>query len=443
MAMQGLGGPFDYTVQQPDIAGNIVGGFQAGQQIAQQQQQQQMAAQYRTDLTDYLSAPSAQKSAALIAKYPAQREAFKASWDTNSQAQKDNLFNAGTQVYSAIQNGNTNVAKDILDKQISAMKNSGQDATSFEQIRNGIDQDPKGTNAHIGLALASVDPEKWSKIATEFRTEQNAPAVASKLSADAQIAQTNAGNAPIATSLDNQAKTAQIANISSEIGTRAGQLNLDKDKLTSDVQQKLYELNQKAGTLDEGAKTLINNATIASVAADQSAAQKLDLAARIDKEGGGYGAWSNSTDFLKNATGNQNAVSDLRKEYIRLRNNEAIKTLPPGSASDADVSIAMEGFPSPSADAKTLSSFIRGMAKLSQYTAASENAKSEWVNAVGHLGKPKKDIEIDGVQVPAGTTFANFSKNYVGAKVQQRADQQAQQQVPNRSYMRFAQPGGQ
>lgn len=105
--------------------------------------------------------------------------------------------------------------------------------------------------------------------------------------------------------------------------------------------------------------------------------------------------------------------------------------------------MAMEGFPKETADAKTLSSFLRGTAKLSQIEAVNENAKSEWVNSVGHLGKPKRDIEIDGISVPAGTTYTEFAKNYIGKKTEQRGAQQAQQQVPKRSYMRFAQPGGQ
>jgi hypothetical protein len=119
-----------------------------------------------------------------------------------------------------------------------------------------------------------------------------------------------------------------------------------------------------------------------------------------------------------------------------------MKMLPPGSASDKDVVMAMGGFPPETADAKTMASFLRGMAKLNQYTAVSENAKAEWVNAVGHLGKPKTDINVDGVNVPAGSTFTDFARQYMANKVEQRQTQAAQQQVQGRSYMRWAQPQG-
>ena len=86
---------------------------------------------------------------------------------------------------------------------------------------------------------------------------------------------------------------------------------------------------------------------------------------------------------------------------------------------------------------------MRGMAKLNQLTAVTENAKAEWVNSVGHLGKPKTDINIDGINVPAGSTFTDFARQYLATKAEQRGAQQSQQNVGSRSYMRWANPQGQ
>ena len=238
-------------------------------------------------------------------------------------------------------------------------------------------------------------------------------------------------------------KGAQIRDIDSNISTRAGQLGLDRDKLQSEVEMKLYELGQKGNTLDDGAKKIINDSTVAGVAATQASGQMLDLATRLEKQGGGYGAFSTANEWLKGATGNQDAITQMRQEYARIRNNQAVKMLPPGPASDKDIAMAMQGFPKETADAATMASFLRGMAKLNQYTAATENAKSEWVNAVGHLGKPKTDINVGGVNVPAGSTFADFAAKYVGQLAGQLGVQQGQQQVPQRSYMKYATPGAQ
>lgn len=437
-----MAGPFDYTIEQPNIAGSILGGIQAGQALGAQREAQDQARQYSTDLQTYLANPSAKGASELSVKYPKQREAYKQSWDILSKENQDQQFSSGTQAYSAIQNGKPEVALGILDKQIAAMENSGQDPENLVRIKEAVQQDPKSAGASLALTLSSLEPERWNKIATELRSSELAPAIAQKAGAEAEEASYKASNTPERLTLENSKTRGELRNIDSQIGERSQRLNLDRDRLQTDVELKLNELGQKATTLDDGAKKLINDAAVNSVVADQTAASMLDLAGRLEKEGGGYGAFTSASEFLKKATGNQDALTDMRKEYIRLRNTQAIKSLPPGPATDKDISLAMEGFPDPSADAGTLASFIKGMAKLNQIAAVGENAKSEWVNSVGHLGKPKTDIEIDGVQVPAGTTFADFSKNYVGQKSEQRAAQQSQQNVPKRSYMKYANPAG-
>lgn len=443
MAGFGGGGPYDYSVDAPDISGSLLGGIQAGQQLGAARDTRIKAQQYADDLHSTLANPTPDAFAALIAKYPQQQKAFQASWGILNKDQQDQQFSAGTQAYSAIQNGKPDVAAGILDKQIAALKNSGQDTSNLEKIKEAVDRDPKGAGAQIALSLSSFDPDRWGKIATELRASQVAPAMAQKANAEAVKSTYEANNTPERLQLENSQSRASLRNIDSQIDERSRRLNLDRDKLQSDVELKLNELGQKATTLDDGAKKLINDSAIASVAADQTAGQFLDLAGQIEKLGGGYGAFGTAAEFLANATGNQDAMSAARREYVRLRNTQAIKNLPPGAASDADVAMALEGFPKETADSKTLSAFLRGTAKLSQIEATNENAKSEWVNAVGYLGKPKTDIEIDGVSVPKGTTFTDFAKKYVMTKTEQRGAEQSQQRVPTRSYMKYATPGGQ
>lgn len=437
-----MAGPFDYSIQQPDIAGSLLGGIAAGQQLGQQRASLDQAQQYRQDLEEYLQNPSPQKASEMSVKYPKQREAYKQSWEILSKDQQDQTFNAGTQAYSAIQNGKPEVAESIVDKQIKAMENSGQDASSLIKIKEAIQQDPRGAGASIALGLSSLEPERWGKIATELRASQVAPAQAQKAQADAVKSTYEANNTEERLALENSQSRASLRNIDSQIDERSKRLNLDRDKLQTDVELKLSQMGQDMSKLDDGAKKLINDSAIASVAADQTAGQFLDLAGQIEKLGGGYGAFGTAAEFLANATGNQDAMSAARREYVRLRNTQAIKNLPPGAASDADVAMALEGFPKETADSKTLSAFLRGTAKLSQIEATNENAKSEWVNAVGHLGKPKMDIEIDGVAVPKGTSYTDFAKKYITAKTDQRGAEQAQQRVPTRSYMKYAQPAG-
>ena len=362
----------------------------------------------------------------------------------NTDQQQSRLGQA-TQVYAALNAGKPDIAKDLLTKQRDAATNAGnaQDAQSADTMLKMVDLHPQIALNSAGLMLSSVlGPEKFS---STFSTLSKLPGEVAAGEATATQKKYEANNTPQRLALENVYKGAEIRNLDSQVGERAGRLGLDRDKLQTETELKLYELNMKgnpAFNLDGDAKKIINDSTVSSVAADQSAGQITDLASRLEKEGGGYGALGTASEWMKKATGNQDSMTQMRNEYTRIRNSQAMKMLPPGSASDKDVAMAMGGFPPETADAKTMASFLRGMAKLNQYTAVSDNAKAEWVNAVGHLGKPKTDINVDGVNVPAGSTFTDFARQYMASKVEQKQTQAAQQQVQGRSYMRWAQPQG-
>lgn len=451
--------PINYVrdVQNPfnSVANGMMQGLQLGGAIqAQQEKQRQIDLQKQMQLDlGQLAAkpnPTAQDFAQITTKYPQLAEHFKNTWTMLNQDQQQARLSQASQVYAALNAGKPDIARQLLDDQAAAYRNSGmeQDAKTTETLSKLIEMSPETAKTSTGLMLSSVlGPDKFASTFTglggEQRAQEKQPGEVRTINANATKAELEARNTPQRLALENSQTAANVRNLDSQIGERASRLKLDRDKLQSDVELKLYELGQKAGTLDDGAKKLINDSTVASVAADQSAGQMLDLAGRLEKQGGGYGAFSTAGEWMKKMTGNQNAITEMRQEYTRLRNNQAIKMLPPGPATDKDIAMAMQGFPPDTADAATMSSFLRGMAKMQQYTAVVENAKSEWVNAVGHLGKPKTDVVIDGVNVPAGSTFTDFARQYMGAKASQRATEQAQQQVPNRSYMRWAQPGAQ
>jgi hypothetical protein len=293
----------------------------------------------------------------------------------------------------------------------------------------------------IGTMMAGVmGPDKFREtfatLGEEARKQALAPADQKKAEAEAAIKAVEAQNAPGKAALEQ-------SNLRGQIDERAGRLALDKDRLKSEVQLKLYELGQKATTLDDGAKKIVNDATVGAVAADQAATQMIDLADKLEQSGASSGLAAKGAELYKTLTGNQDAITQLRQEYTRLRSTQVSKMLPPGPASDKDIQLALSGFPSETADAATMAAFVRGMAKLQQYEAVSNNAKAEWVNAVGHLGKPKTDIEIDGVKVPAGSTFVEFSREFMSRKADELAARTAARLAQGRGYMRFAtqQPG--
>jgi len=449
--------PINYQINVKSPMEATLQGFQGGlaikqalQQQALQQQALQQQQQMQADLANLASNPNAgaKDYAGMMTKYPQLADHFKKSWDVLSADQQQAKLSHSVQVYSALQAGKPEIAVDLLNRQAEGFRNSGQqdDAEAARRLAQFIQGAPDQAKTTAGLMLSSVmGPDKFastfSTLGDQQRAQEVQPANVAIKNAEAVTKTAEARNTPQRLALESQYKGAQIRDIDSNIATRADQLGLDRDKLQTDVEMKLYELGQKNSILDDGAKKIINDSTVAGVAATQASGQMLDLATRLENAGGGYGAFSTVSEWLKGATGNQNAMTQMRQEYTRIRNSQALKMLPPGPASDKDIAIAMQGFPKETADSATMASFLRGMAKLNQYTAATENAKSEWVNAVGHLGKPKQDINVGGINVPAGSTFTDFAAKYVGQQATQLGAQQGQQQVPQRSYMKYATPG--
>lgn len=65
----------------------------------------------------------------------------------------------------------------------------------------------------------------------------------------------------------------------------------------------------------------------------------------------------------KDIIGGQDEVTELRKEALGLFNSQALKSLPPGAASDTDVALVLRPFPSENASPTYIARFLAGQAK--------------------------------------------------------------------------------
>lgn len=271
-----MAGPYDYNIQAPNIGASLMQGIQLGQGIRAQEDARAKAEQYSNDLQAYLAKPTAQGAAAMSVKYPQQREAYKQSWDMLNTDQKDQQFSAGTQAYSAIQNGKPDVAVGIIDQQIEAMKNSGQDPASLVEIKRAIERNPQGAAASIGLALSSLEPDRWGKIAGEMRESAMAPSKLTESQAKASKAATDAKFAESAAVQDLQKGGWEIQKLANDIGisrqnAQIAVLNaatakegnsLKRQELQLKLQEKIdardAKVNEKAAEVS-GARATIDN----------------------------------------------------------------------------------------------------------------------------------------------------------------------------------------
>lgn len=410
--------PINYMALTPQV--NIGQGFaQLGQAIGQNveriekqelaDQAMQMREQYAADVQNAFNAGTPSAFAQLSAKYPQQREAFKQSWDMLSKDQQNNEFVAGAQAYNAIQAGNVDVAKSLLDQQIQAAQNSGRPVQKLTALRDSLDINPKDVANTLGFTLSAIDPDRWSKMAKEGREAQAFPV--------------------------------EIENIRSQISERANRFALDTDKFVSEQQAKVQALTEKGAagpTLSANSETMLNKAVSEAVLSESIANRMRDMAAKFESTEVSKGLKGKASEQLATVLGSQDQVTELRKEYIRLRNSNVMQDLPPGTASDSDVQLALSGYLPENANPLTIASFLRGVAKLKDVESAQNNAKGEWISEVGNLGKTRKDVEIGGIKVAKGSTFSDFSRKYVDQLALRQKREREAVAAQNRSYMKYA-----
>ena len=462
--------PFDYTSafgqQQGGPFGGIVEGLRLGATMqdveARRQKQeietaaQQAALQRQQQVSQAMAGliakpnPTARDFTNVAMLLP-EKEAgsLRANWETLNKAQQESGLQFGGQVLSAFQTGAADVGITLLKQRAEAERNSGRpdQAQAYETWARLAEVDPKSAQTTIGVMLAALPGgdkvvESVGKVQEQQRAAAlfgpgltEAQAKADKARSDAISAGVTAEFAPrvaaagltkaqseaIRAASDakfadalNQAglneKNWNIRRVQNQISVDSARLGLDQQKTAADVQLTLARIGEIASSLPEQAKKDINTAAVAAGAAKQQAAQFNSLATRLQEAGGGFGALSRGTEWFKRATGNEDYVTQLRQEFTRLRNSAAVQSLPPGPATDRDIALVLEGFPAPTADAGTMASFLRGMAKLQDITASTENARVDWLaNNRGSLGRAQSAFPAGDFAAKPGETWVDMS----------------------------------
>lgn len=449
--------PIDYSLHVASPFASALQGYQAGaairddqeQQVALQQKQQ-AAQQQQQLLTNLANNPNASGAdyARVMTIMPGVAESLQKAWGALSGDQQQAHLTDLSQWGSAISNGQPQFAADAMNARADAMEKTAGPTPASQALR----AQAQVTAAHPQFALGQIQAQlaahpDGTKVATtlaaiggEQRAEALAPAALATAGANAVKSGAEATVAASTIPAQIEKPALENQNVTSQIQQRAAQLGLDRDKLVTDTQLKLKELGLQYGQLPPAVGEQVTTATTDAIAADQSASRMTDLADRIDKADLSSGSTAKGVELLKRLTGNQNEVTRLRSEYNRIVTPAAMaayKTVASGSTSDKDIDVAMTGVPSDTADPATMAQFLRGAAKLQVYSSVLNNAKSEWLGAVRNLGKTKQDIEVDGVQVPAGTSFKDFTDQYVARKVAEKTNASVIAASP---YAQFATP---
>lgn len=148
------------------------------------------------------------------------------------------------------------------------------------------------------------------------------------------------------------------------------------------------EFGRAAGFIDEVGQELsvhlqkrLSDSTDMAIESRSNVAEFENLADQIEGAniGGGIfqGSWA---ERVKDITGQQDAVTSLRKRYNAIKGSQVVKNLPPGAASDADIALALAGFPTDNASGPQLASFLRGVAKLEERQANFQDFKANYIS---------------------------------------------------------------
>lgn len=401
--------PIDYSSQVADPFAAALQGLQFGSGLAdfqQQRQAQQVALQQKQQQTEAVNAlisnpnPTAADYARATIALPNLKDQLKQSWELHSEEQKKSSLSEITEVYSALQSGRPQIAADILNRRADALENSGGPEDQIDAARRMARmavEAPDFARTQTGLQLASIPGgdkiiEGASKLSETYRKETLLSSDIKKAAADLGLTEAQSVKALV----DAKKGMAEIA-----------KTNVEAGKIASEAAIKTLELQKKREgiiELDAPAKKLINEAVTDAANLNSLSAQYNALADALtaDIQSGIVGK---AEESKKRFFGSEEKITRLRQEYKRLRNSQVLQTLPPGVASDKDIEIAMEAFPDATANPALIASFLRGVSKLQDYDSSLNEAKAEWVNANGSLGKSRKDVEILGQSFSAGTNF--------------------------------------
>lgn len=211
--------PINYGVEIQDPTQSFLSAFQTGAAIQdtrlkQEQQEQQMANQkIIQEGFNKLRQPGATAAdyANLAMVLPeAQAKSVRESFNMLSGERQQNALQQSGQVFSAFKSGRPEIAISLLDRQIEAKRNSGDNegAMFLETWRDVAKENPKATEDYFGFTISQMPGgdkviESAVKLGTERRAESQAPAQlteamakADKAVADATTAQATATNAP-------------------------------------------------------------------------------------------------------------------------------------------------------------------------------------------------------------------------------------------------------
>lgn len=156
-------------------------------------------AQYAADLQSTINDGSMQAWATLQGKYPSLAENLGKAAANYEQGYRDKEFSSVLGIQSALENGRVDVARGMIDQKIQALKNSGKNASGYEQVIAELDKgNVKGAMNVANFELMAIDGKRFKDYVDTRGTLAKQPGEVRKGEAEASEAESKAASAATA-----------------------------------------------------------------------------------------------------------------------------------------------------------------------------------------------------------------------------------------------------
>lgn len=184
--------PFDYTFKQAgDPFGSTMKGVETALGMATyaakqkealaaaalKENQLQQAQAMQGELATLARNPNATATdfTQLMIKYPTLSGELEKSWSVLNAQQKENEIGYGSKVLFALEGGQPQIAKDLVQERVTALRNAGREdeAKKQEVLLGVIDTNPDVAKVSTNLSLvAALGPEKYQDLRTKIENEK-------------------------------------------------------------------------------------------------------------------------------------------------------------------------------------------------------------------------------------------------------------------------------
>lgn len=273
----------------------------------------------------------------------------------------------------------------LYERRIQEIRDRGGDPSHTEQSYKDYLANPEAETRAVISYWAGIDPKGYQAFADEQAAAQkerlaqqrlereDARFMMSEQNADRRAAMragmTSSGMKPTAGMQDfqyYQNLKKEDPQAAEEFGRERGFISKEGTELSSHLQKRL------------------SVATDDAIKAENDIGRFEALANEIEQADFGGGLIGSTwAEAAKEATGTQDTVSGLRRQFNAIRASQVVNNLPPGAASDADIALALSGFPSDKANKQQVTGFLRGLAKLQRVNAEFNNYKAEYISDNG------------------------------------------------------------